>query len=174
MEIHKYEKLWFVASLILIIGFIATVSYGAVGAGIEMIDDDAGTIDPDEIGDHEKFEELGLQKVDDEYQASIVARQFIFDGATQRQPLQVPEGEEITFYVTSPDVIHGFQIVETNVNSMVIPGQISEFTVEFDEAGTYGIICNEYCGAGHEDMEGQIEVIPDDEWDDDQFLGGDA
>ena len=177
MEIHKYEKLWFGAALILIIAFIATITYGAVGAGISMIDDDGGTIDSDNVRDHPKFEEIGLQKasedVDADYEASIIARTFIFQGALTHDPLQVPENSEIKFYITSPDVIHGFQVMDTNVNTMVIPGQIAELTVEFDEPREHGIICNEFCGAGHEDMEGLLEVVPEDEWDDDEMLGGD-
>lgn len=176
MEIHRYEKFWLGASLVLIVAFIATVTYGAVGAGISMVDDEAGTVDPDNIGDHEKFEAVGeLQAVDDseaDYEVGIIARQFIFQGALERSPLEVPANTPITFYITSPDVIHGLQVVGTNINTMVIPGEITEVTVEFDEPGEYGVVCNEFCGAGHEGMEGLIEVVPEDEWNGDN--GGDA
>ncbi len=46
MEIHAYEKLWLALALVLIVGFIGTITYGAAGAGIEMIDDEGGTVDP--------------------------------------------------------------------------------------------------------------------------------
>lgn len=167
MEIHRYEKLWFAAALLLIVAFIGTIAYGSVVAGISMVDDDGGTIDSDNVREHPAFEETGLREAEDsdsDYEASVIAMQWFFDGAS---PLEVPANHEITFYVTSPDVIHGFQIVDTNVNAMVIPGQISEFTVEFDEPGEYGLLCNEFCGAGHENMAGQIVVVPEDQWDDD-------
>lgn len=175
MEIHRYEKFWFGASLVLIVVFIATIAYGSAVAGISMVSDDGGTIDSDNISDHPKFEEVGLRTASDsdsEYEASVIARQFFFQGA---DPLEVPANSEITFYLTSGDVIHGFQVVDTNVNSMVIPGQISEFTVEFDEPGEYGVLCNEYCGDLHETMSGQIVVVPEDEWNDSEYLeGGDS
>ncbi len=37
-------------------------------------------------------------------------------------------------------------------------------TVEFDEPGEYGVVCNEYCGSGHHDMEGELIVHPEDEF----------
>ena len=70
----------------------------------------------------------------------------------------------MTFYITSPDVIHGFEIVGTNANTMVIPGQVAELTVNFNEAGEYGVLCHEYCGSGHHTMEGSVVVQPPDEY----------
>jgi len=161
MEIHRYEKLWFGVALLIIVGFIATVTYGAVGAGVRMVSDDGGTIDPDAIDEHEKFEELGVRHVEgDEYEASVQAIRFAF----VPDPIEVPADSTVTFYLTSADVIHGFEMVGTNVNTMAIPGQVTEFTVEFDEPGEYGLLCNEYCGAGHEEMSGQVIVVPEDEW----------
>ncbi len=172
MEIHRYEKLWFGVALLLIVAFIATITYGAVGAGIAMIDDDGGTVDPDNIGDHEvrdgvtfdDLQERQAQHVEgNEYEIAVEVRQFAFLPGTG-QPIQVPENSEVTFYVTTPDVIHGLNLVGTNVNTMVIPGEMAKMTVEFDEPGEYGIVCNEFCGAGHETMEGQLVVVPEDEW----------
>jgi len=165
MEIHRYEKAWFAVSLLLIVGFIATITYGSVGAGIQMISDDGGTIDPDNIGEHEDFADgPGVEHVEaDRYEASVVAVQFAFSP----DPIEVPEGSTVTFHVTSRDVIHGFSIVGTNVNTMAIPGEVAEFTVEFDEPGEYGVVCHEYCGAGHENMAGEVIVVPEDEWEGD-------
>ena len=43
--------------------------------------------------------------------------------------IEVPVGSEITIYVTSPDLQHGFKITDTNVNMMVVPGQVSKLTL---------------------------------------------
>ncbi|MFB6104487.1 MAG: cytochrome c oxidase subunit II [Halobacteriaceae archaeon] len=164
MEIHRFETVWLGASLLLIVAWIATVTYGAVGVGVTMIDDSGGTIDPSNLNAHPKFSEPGVYKVgDNRYAVYIVAQQFSFiPGSTN--PIQVPAGSTVTFHVTSADVVHGFEVVGTNINSMVIPGQISEFTVEFDDPETYDIRCNEYCGAGHHNMIGTIEVVPADQF----------
>jgi cytochrome c oxidase subunit 2 len=66
--------------------------------------------------------------------------------------------------VTSADVIHGYEIVGTNANTMAVPGQVSTMTVEFNEPRKYGLLCNEYCGSAHHAMEGSIQVVPQSEW----------
>ncbi len=162
MNIHTYEKAWLVASMVLIVGFIATITYGAVGPGIAMIDDDGGSIDPDEINDHERFGEPGVEHLGgNEYAVSVVAQAWAYTPSE----IEVPANSEVTFYVTSRDVTHSFSVVGTNVNTMVIPGEVSEMTVQFDEPDEYGILCNEYCGEGHHTMEGKLNVVPEDEFD---------
>ncbi|QLG50977.1 cytochrome c oxidase subunit II [Natrinema halophilum] len=162
MNIHTYEKAWLVASMLLIVGFIATITYGAVGPGIAMIDDDGGSINPDDINDHEKFSEPGVTHVGgNEYEVAVVAQAWAY----MPSEIEVPANSEVTFYVTSRDVTHSFTVVGTNMNTMVIPGQVSQMTVEFDESGEYGILCNEYCGEYHHTMEGKLNVVPEDEFD---------
>ena len=166
MEIHRFERLWILVSLLLIVGFIATVTYGAVGVGVQMVGDSGGTVDPGAVraGEAAGFSDPGVRATDDGgYAAYVVSYQFFFQPGTN-EPIRVPAGSPVTFHVTSADVIHGFSLVGTNVNVMVIPGQITQFTVEFDRPGEYGIVCNEYCGAGHHTMEGRIVVVPADEF----------
>jgi cytochrome c oxidase subunit 2 len=67
-------------------------------------------------------------------------------------------GSEVTFYVTSIDVQHGFKIQDTNVNMQIVPGQVSKLTVTFDDPGTYDFICTEYCGSAHAQMYGTLTV----------------
>jgi cytochrome c oxidase subunit 2 len=159
MEIHRFEKAWLAVGLVLIVGFIATVAYGAAGAGVTMLGDD-GQVDAAALGDHPRFGQPGVYESDDGYDVYIVSQQFIYRPGSGNEPPVVPADTNVTFYVTSADVIHGFAIPGTNINAMAIPGQISEMKVRFDEPGTYGIVCHEYCGAGHHDMEGRIEVVP--------------
>lgn len=169
MHVHRYEKLWFAASLVLIVGFIATVTYGALGLGITMVAD-GDTVEPQSVYEDERFAQPGVEQTGEgEYDVYVVAQRFAFIPGE----VVVPANSEVTFYVTSIDVVHGFQVVGTNVNTMVIPGEISTITVEFDEPGEYGIICNEYCGEGHHDMESQLRVVPQDEYEQLQ-QGGDG
>jgi cytochrome c oxidase subunit 2 len=60
---------------------------------------------------------------------------------------------------TTKDVIHGFEMAGTNINMMLEPGYVSEYTTTFDKAGEYLVVCNEYCGAGHHLMSAKIEVV---------------
>jgi len=173
MHVHRFEKLWFGASLVLIVAFIGTIVYGAVGPGVAMVDDSGGTVEPSVIADGnyeqvDNFREPGVYESDDGVDVYVVARQYLFQPGTS-EPIEVPAGEPVTFHVTSPDVTHGFNLAGTNVNSMVIPGQIAEFTVTFDETGEHGIVCHEYCGSGHHTMAGQVVVVEQSEFD-----GGDS
>ena len=170
MEIHRFESVWAVVSVVLIVAWIGTVTYGAIGPGIAMIDDSGGEVDTDSIaeGNYDQvdgFRQPGVYNGSDEnsYDAYVVAKQFAFNPGTV-DPLEVPEGSTVTFYITSEDVVHGFELAGTNVNTMAIPGQIAEFTVEFDEQGTYGIVCHEYCGAQHHNMAGQVAVVNESEF----------
>jgi cytochrome c oxidase subunit 2 len=163
MEIHPYEKAWLGVSMLLIVAWIGTIVFGAVGLGIQMVDDSGGTVDPALIADGdydavENFEEPGVRTTDDGVEVYVVSAKFAFQPGTS-EPIEVPADRPVTFHVTSSDVTHGFEIPGTNVNTMVIPGQVAELTVEFDEARQYGIVCNEYCGAGHHGMEGSIRVV---------------
>ncbi|MGM0591308.1 MAG: cytochrome c oxidase subunit II [Halobacteriota archaeon] len=163
MEIHRFEKIWLVVSILLIVGFIATITYGAVGVGVQMVDDSGGTVDPANL-EATAFADPGVSAVGDHrYDVHIVARQFAFEPGTN-QPIRVPANSTVTFYITSADVVHGFQLVGTNVNTMVVPGQVTKITVKFDEPETYGIVCHEYCGAAHHEMEASLEVVPESEF----------
>jgi cytochrome c oxidase subunit 2 len=176
MEIHRFEKIWTVAAILLIVGFIATIVYGAVGPGIAMVDQSGGTIDPatvqegnfDQVPNFEEPTQNASHVSGDRYEVYVIARQFGFSPGSG-DPIRVPAESKVTMHITSPDVMHGFELVGTNVNTMVIPGQVTEVTVDFEEPGTYNIVCAEYCGQAHHLMEGQLVVVPQEEFD-----GGDA
>lgn len=72
--------------------------------------------------------------------------------------IEVPAGANVTFTMTSKDVVHGFQVVGTNLNAMVMPGYIQKITQKFDKPGEYLVLCNEYCGIGHQMMSTTITV----------------
>lgn len=73
-------------------------------------------------------------------------------------PIIVPQGSTVTFYVTSADVLHGFEIQGTTVNLTAIPGVVGKATYTFNRARTYHVVCNEYCGLEHQAMLGEIIV----------------
>ena len=161
MHVHKFERLWLVGALSLIVLFIATVTYGAAGAGYGMIDAEGGQVDTTEPTASDSFEEPGVYNGSEpgHYDVYVKAMRFQFVPGTN-EPIRIPAGSTVTFHVVSPDVLHGFEIVGTNINTMAIPGQKAVVTAEFDDTGDYGIVCNEYCGSGHHTMEGSLRVVP--------------
>ncbi|MFB6297643.1 MAG: cytochrome c oxidase subunit II [Salinirussus sp.] len=160
MHVHAYEKLWLGAALLLIVGLVATITYGAA-AGVTMVDDSGGTVDPGSLADHPDFGDPGVERVgENHYAVHVVAQQFLF----RPDPIVVPANSTVTFHVTSADVVHGFEVVGTNANTMVIPGQVSTITVEVGGPKSYGIVCHEYCGSGHHTMATTLEIVPESEF----------
>jgi cytochrome c oxidase subunit 2 len=72
----------------------------------------------------------------------------------------VPEGVPVTFRATSGDVVHGFQIIGTNVNSMLVPGYVSTFIMTLNGVGERTMPCHEFCGVGHAAMWATVKVVP--------------
>jgi cytochrome c oxidase subunit 2 len=61
-------------------------------------------------------------------------------------------------------VVHGILVTGTNVNTMVVPGFVSEVRTVFEQPGDLLMPCHEYCGLGHSEMWGTIRVLPQSEW----------
>lgn len=159
MNMHKYEKIWlFFGSGTLLI-FLVVVGISAFYMGSQP-PSCAVTIDPERAHELAPFDKPGLEQIgDNEYQFTILASAFDYDVGTDDKVVQIPKGATVHFSVTTADVIHGFEIAGTNVNMMVEPGYISTYTNTFKKAGTFTLICNEYCGIGHHLMDATIEVI---------------
>lgn len=87
-------------------------------------------------------------------------RVFAVASMWQFQPSQIslPVGSEVDFYLTSKDVVHGFNIYSKNVNMMAVYGNINKTTVRFEKPGIYKITCHEYCGVGHQFMQAEIII----------------
>lgn len=74
--------------------------------------------------------------------------------------LQLEQGAEYTLHLSSLDVNHGFNLFPFNVNFQVVPGYDYGLRVIPTEAGSYSILCNEFCGIGHHLMVGRVIVNP--------------
>ena len=84
-----------------------------------------------------------------------VGQQFSFTP----QCMLVPTDTPINFRATSADVVHGFLIDHTNINTMLVPGYISALPAKFDAPGEHPMPCQEFCGLGHEGMWAKVKVI---------------
>jgi cytochrome c oxidase subunit 2 len=148
VNVDWYEKIWMGAAAALIVVFLLAIVVAA-GAHAVQPPSHVETIDPANVYDDPEFGSPGVEiRPDGSVVVTVVAEMFFFDP----DPIEVPAGRPITFRLTSADVIHGFEVVGTNANTMVIPGYVSEFTTTFDEPGEYMVVCNEYCGMLHHNM----------------------
>jgi cytochrome c oxidase subunit II len=88
----------------------------------------------------------------------IIALQFDFVPHCVRVPADTP----VRFRLTSADVVHGFLLPYTNVNTMVVPGFVAEVRTRFKEPGEYEMPCHEFCGLGHHGMVAHVSVVAKD------------
>jgi len=154
MQIDRYERIFLYSSAVILAVFFAAVILSVTESGIHLPTKE-DTIDPNAVRQTAPFDDPGVfQTGPGSFDAVIVAEAW---GYTPNQVV-VPAGAEVTFKVTSIDVIHGFMIPNTRVNAMLIPGQVTEVTYEFDEAGEHSIICHEFCGIGHHTMSAKVVV----------------
>jgi cytochrome c oxidase subunit II len=110
---------------------------------------------PECIPYNKTYTQPKVTRIDDNtYQVFAVAQMWRFEPAE----IYIPTGSEVDFYLTSKDVVHGFNISDKNVNMMAVYGNINKTTVRFEKPGVYKITCHEYCGTGHQSMEAQVIV----------------
>ena len=154
MKVDLYERIWLWCATLMIAGFLAAVLFAA-GTHAVHPPSHMEIIDPTTVYTHSEFAQPRVETRDD---GSILivglAQLYAFQPSTMRVPAGVP----VTFRMTSPDVIHGFQVVGTNANAMIIPGYVSQFTVTFNRPGEYLVLCNEYCGVAHHLMQAKLIV----------------
>lgn len=161
MHIHPFERNWMIFTAVLLVLFATAVSVAAFGLGIQLpgpeqrVDPRTVATDPNSPWSTPGLREIAPGK----YDAYILAHAIPVWEYLPKE-MTVPVGSSVTFYVTSSDVQHGFNVQNTNANFLVLPGQVSKLTIKFDKPGTYNYICNEYCGVGHGVMYGAIIVTP--------------
>ncbi len=76
--------------------------------------------------------------------------------------LVLQSGQEYTIWISSGDVLHGFSLVggTQNLNLQIAPNHSFGVRLTPGDPGRYRIICNEYCGLGHQEMASFLTVVP--------------
>lgn len=149
-----------------VVGVMLAVIFVAIAfAALALHDQPPGhveTVDPTRLHLSGEFVEsnLGTTVSGNAVTVRIVATQFAFVPTC----IVVPAKRPVTFRLASPDVIHGIIVVGTNVNTMVVPGYVSEVHTEFAESGDHLMPCQEFCGLGHGEMLARVRVVPESEF----------
>lgn len=73
--------------------------------------------------------------------------------------LELEAGKTYRLHLMSMDYLHGFSLQPENINIQVHPGYEHIVTLTPTAAGTYGIVCNEYCGINHHTMVSRLYVV---------------
>jgi cytochrome c oxidase subunit 2 len=73
--------------------------------------------------------------------------------------LELEAGKSYRLHLMSMDWLHGFSLQPENINIQIHPGYEHVLTVTPTAPGTYGIVCNEYCGINHHTMSSRLYVV---------------
>jgi cytochrome c oxidase subunit II len=153
----RVERRW--AALVLVIAAVLVIMVIYTGVHWAMMPPSrVETIRPESLHIAGEFIESNLGsalEADGSVTVRIVAQQYSFTP----QCVLVPAGTPITFRATSADVVHGFLVTDTNINSMVEPGYIATFRTTFAQPTDHLMPCHEFCGTGHQGMWAHVKVI---------------
>lgn len=144
--IDKYEKGVFITSAIVMMVFIFSLLYSMDKRSLNLTEC---------LPFNKSYRKGKVVKIDSStYQVFLVAKMWSFEP----EKIYIPVGSDVDFYITSLDVVHGFNMAEKNINLMAVYGGVGKTTVHFDKPGVYHIVCHEYCGIGHQNMHGEVIV----------------
>jgi cytochrome c oxidase subunit 2 len=152
------ERKWVWISLLLAVAIGGLLGFYAVAANIHP-PSNVETIDSSRLHLSEEFAEdnLGVKtNPDGSLTVHLVAARYGF----YPPRIEVPVDTPVTFRIASADVLHGVHVPFTNLATMIVPGYISEVTTTFPRTGDFSLLCNEYCGLGHDSMWSRLVVVP--------------
>lgn len=85
----------------------------------------------------------------------VVAQRFNFTPSE----IILKSGQPTVLEITSLDYIHGFNVPALGLRTNLLPGPPTKVTLKPLAPGRYDFLCDNFCGGGHEDMNGVIVVI---------------
>ena len=156
--VARTEKRWLGVMVAMLIVMMAVVVLTGMTHAISP-PSNVETIDPTTLHLGGEFVESNLgtaQERDGSLTVRLIAGQYGFAPDCTKVAGDTP----VKFRLTSTDVIHGFLLPSTNVNTMVVPGFVAEVRTRFTRPGIYRMPCNEFCGAGHHGMWARVSVVP--------------
>lgn len=83
-------------------------------------------------------------------------------GEVTNEALVLPVDQPIRLQLSSADEVHGFYIPAFRVNREVFPGRYTSLWFEPTQEGTYSLLCSEYCGPAHANMNKSVQVMSSD------------
>jgi cytochrome c oxidase subunit 2 len=84
----------------------------------------------------------------------VVARRFTYTP----NAITLKKGVPVVLELTTLDVVMGFNAPDFNVRADIVPGQVARLRLVPDKVGTFTVLCDIFCGSGHETMSGTLVV----------------
>lgn len=154
---ERVERRWATVAVLIIV-FMAGMAAFAGIHNATMPQSTVETIDPTTIHLDGEFIESNLGsavEADGSVTVRAIGQQYSFSPPCIVVPAETP----LTFRATSADVVHGFLIQGTNINTMLVPGYVSVQKASFAAPGEHLMPCQEFCSVGHEGMWARVKVV---------------
>ena len=97
---------------------------------------------------------LALRAAPEVRVVDITAKRFEFSPNV----ITIKRGEPVVLRVKSADVTHGLYSKQLNIHELIEPGKTVEVRIASETPGTFTLICDHFCGAGHANMKMAIVV----------------
>ncbi|OKO82286.1 cytochrome c oxidase subunit II [Bradyrhizobium sp. NAS80.1] len=158
----RAERRWAILATVAIVVIVGLAAITGIThqvmpqSGVELVD-------PNTLHISGEFTEANLGSAL-ESDGSVTVRVIGLQYSFTPQCMLVPADTNVTFRATSADVVHGFIVTGSNINTMLVPGYVSIQTTRFSTPGERLMPCHEYCGLGHEGMWARVRVIDRDEF----------
>src|SRR5690625_5582826 len=113
MKLHRFEEIWLVFAVVIIILSMVITGYQTFALGMGP-PSHKETIDPQKVDVTAPFDEPGVFEVgDNEYDVVMTLETFSFNPGD----IEVPVWATVNFIMTSQDVGHGIQNMNKNMYS---------------------------------------------------------
>jgi heme/copper-type cytochrome/quinol oxidase subunit 2 len=87
-------------------------------------------------------------------------REWNYRSTDRPQEIRVKRGEWVTLRLTSIDVTHIFAIPDLGVQEVVEAGKVTQIPFRAEREGIFPFECRAWCRPGHNEMTGQLIVLP--------------
>ena len=92
----------------------------------------------------------------------VVAKVIAIRSRYNPDRIDAQVGDDLTVHVTNVeqtrDMIHGFGLIEQNVNIVIDPGETKTFHLKLTKPGVFPFYCTNFCSALHQEMQGYLVV----------------
>jgi nitrous-oxide reductase len=94
----------------------------------------------------------------------VVVKTVVVRSTITPTSVEVKQGDTVTFAITNieqtTDELHGFGLLDYNLNLVIDPGETKTVTFKADKPGVFPYYCTNFCSALHQEMQGYLIVKP--------------
>jgi nitrous-oxide reductase len=92
----------------------------------------------------------------------VIAKVALLRSTIHPTAIEINQGETVTVALTNieqtADMLHGFGLLDYNINIVVDPGETKTVTFKATKAGVFPYYCTNFCSALHQEMQGYLIV----------------